>query len=175
MSDTVEVVVGVIGRAHGLRGEVGIELRTDEPDRRFASGQRLRAEDSFRSFTVVSTRAHAGGLLVRFGEVADRTTAESVQGTRLVADVEVDERPGRADEFYDRELIGLMARTADETDVGRVVSVLHLPYQDLLELDTAHGRRLIPFVEALVPEIGLEGGWLRIVAVPGLLDDEEEA
>jgi 16S rRNA processing protein RimM len=172
MSDTVEVVVGVIGRAHGVRGEVAVELRTDEPDRRFAPGQQLRAEESSRLFTVLSARNHAGGLLVKFDEVADRTTADTVRGTRLVADVDVDERPGDAEEFYDRQLIGLIARTTDEADVGRVVAVLHLPHQDLLELDTVQGRRLIPFVEALVTEIDLEGGWLRIAAVPGLLDEE---
>lgn len=173
MSDTVEVVVGVVGRAHGVRGEVAVELRTDEPDRRFAPGQQLRAEDSSRSFTVASARDHAGGLLVRFEEVADRTTADTVRGTRLVADVDVAVRPLHPEEFYDRQLIGLVARTASEADVGHVVAILHLPHQDLLELDTAHGRRLIPFVEAFVPEIDVEGGWLKIAAVPGLLDEEE--
>jgi 16S rRNA processing protein RimM len=173
MADTVEVVVGVIGRPHGVHGEVAVELRTDEPARRFAPGQQLRAEDTSQFFTVLSTRNHAGGLLVRFDEVADRTTADSVRGTLLVADVEADERPGHAEEFYDRQLIGLVARTADETVIGRVISVLHLPQQDLLELDTSPGSRLIPFVEALIPEIDLERGWLRIADVPGLLADEE--
>jgi 16S rRNA processing protein RimM len=173
MADTVEVVVGVIGRAHGVLGEVAVELRTDEPDRRFAPGRQLRAEDTPRFFTVLTTRRHAGGLLVRFDEVADRTTADSVRGTVLVADVDVDERPSHAEEFYDRQLIGLLARTADEKVVGQVISVLHLPHQDLLELDTSQGSRLIPFVEALIPEIDLQRGWLRIADVPGLLDDEE--
>ena len=161
MADTVEVVVGIIGRAHGVRGEVAVELRTDEPDRRFAPGQQLRAEDTSRFFTVLSSRNHAGGLLVRFDEVPDRAT------------VDLNERPGHAEEFYDRQLIGLVARTADETVVGQVISVLHLPQQDLLELDTSQGSRLIPFVEALIPEIDLERGWLRIADAPGLLDDEE--
>ena len=173
MSDTVEVVVGVIGRGHGVRGEVAIELRTDEPDRRFAPGHRLRADGTSRFFTVVSARNHAGGLLVRFDEVADRATADSVRGTLLVADVDVNERPGHAEEFYDRQLIGLVARTGDDIVVGQVISILHLPQQDLVEIDTRHGRRLIPFVEALIPEVNLERGWLRIADVPGLLDGEE--
>jgi 16S rRNA processing protein RimM len=173
MADTVEVVVGVIGRAHGVRGEVSVELRTDEPDRRFAPGQQLRAEDRSRFFTVLSTRNHAGGLLVRFDDVADRSTADSVRGILLVADVDVDERPSHAEEFYDRQLIGLAARTADDTVVGQVISVLHLPHQDLLELDTSEGRRLIPFVGALIPEIDLERGWLRIADIPGLIDGGE--
>ena len=173
MSDTVEVVVGVIGRGHGVRGEVAVELRTDEPDRRFAPGQQLRADGTSRVFTVVSARTHAGGLLVRFDEVADRATADSVRGTLLVADVDVNERPGHAEEFYDRQLIGLVARTPADVDVGQVISILHLPQQDLLEIDTRHGRRLIPFVEALIPEVNLERGWFRVADVPGLLDGEE--
>jgi 16S rRNA processing protein RimM len=173
MADTVEVVVGVVGRAHGLRGEVTVELRTDEPNRRFAPGRQLRAEDSARLFTVVAAREHSGRLLVTFDELTDRTSADTVRGTRLVADVASDERPAAAEEFYDRQLIGLRVRRGDGADVGRVTAVLHLPLQDVLEIDGAHGRHLVPFVAALVPQVKLDEGWLRIADVPGLLDDPE--
>jgi 16S rRNA processing protein RimM len=173
MADTVEVVVGVVGRAHGLRGEVAVELRTDEPDRRFAPGRQLRAEDSARLFTVVAAREHSGRLLVTFDELTDRTSADAVRGTRLVADVASDERPAAAEEFYDRQLIGLRVRSGDGADAGRVAAVLHMPLQDVLEIDGANGRHLVPFVAALVPEVRLDEGWLRIAAVPGLLDDRE--
>ncbi len=75
MADTVEVVVGVIGRAHGVLGEVAVELRTDEPDRRFAPGQQLRAEDTPRFFTVLTTRTScrwAAGEIRRGGRQDDR-------------------------------------------------------------------------------------------------------
>jgi 16S rRNA processing protein RimM len=173
MAGTVEVVVGVVGRAHGLRGEVAVELRTDEPDRRFAPGRQLRAEDSARLFTVVAAREHSGRMLVTFDELTDRTSADAVRGTRLVADVASDERPAAAEEFYDRQLIGLRVRTGDAADAGRVTAVLHMPLQDVLEIDGANGRHLVPFVAALVPEVKLDEGWLRIAAVPGLLDDRE--
>ena len=174
MPETIEVIVGVIGRAHGTRGEVAIELRTDEPDRRFASGQQLRAEGSTRIFTVVSYRDHAGLRLVKFQELSDRTTADTVRGVRLVAEVVANERPVDAGEFYDRQLIGLMVRTAAGADAGRVVSVLHLPQQDLLEVDTPQGRRLVPFVEPLVPRVELDQGWLQVADVAGLLNETEE-
>jgi 16S rRNA processing protein RimM len=174
MFESVEVVVGIIGRAHGVRGDVAIELRTDEPDRRFAPGQRLRAEGSKRVFTVVSSRHHADGRLVRFQELPDRTTAENVRGTRLVADVPPDESPVEAGEYYDRQLIGLAVRTGEGAEAGRVVSVLHLPQQDLLEIETPDGRRLVPFVESLVPHIDLEHGWLQVADLAGLLNDIEE-
>lgn len=173
MADLVEVVVGAIGRAHGLRGEVAIELRTDEPDRRFAPEQVLRAEEGTRLFTVASARQHSGRLLVCFAELADRTAAEAVRGTRLVVQVPADELPEDEGEFYDRQLVGLRVLEAGGADVGVVSAVLHLPAQDTLEVQTADGSRLVPFVAALVPEVDLAAGHLRLADVPGLLSDED--
>jgi 16S rRNA processing protein RimM len=172
---TIDIVVGVIGRPHGVHGEVAVELRTDEPDRRFAPGQVLREEGGARLFTVSSVRDHSGRLLVRFAELADRADAEAARGTFLIAAVEPDERPAESGEFYDRQLIGLLATTPDGAEVGRVGSVLHLPAQDILEIETATGPRLVPFVVALVPDVDLEAGCLTVVDVAGLLDDRDGA
>jgi 16S rRNA processing protein RimM len=170
-----DAVVGIIERAHGTRGEVAVELRTDEPERRFAAGQVLREEGGTRCLTVSSARAHSRRLLVKFAEVVDRGGADAVRGMVLTAAVEPDERPAEPGEFYDRQLIGLRASTPDGAEVGRVASVLHLPAQDLLEIDTAAGRRLVPFVEALVPDVDLAAGRLTVVNVAGLLDDRDDA
>ena len=167
----IDIVVGVIGRPHGVRGEVAVELRTDEPERRFAPGQVLREEGGNRVFTVRSVRDHSGRLLVRFAELVDRAGAETARGTVLIAAVEPDEQPAERGEFYDRQLIGLRAATPDGAEVGKVGSVLHLPAQDVLEIETAAGPRLVPFVEALVPHVDLEAGRLTVVDVAGLLDD----
>jgi 16S rRNA processing protein RimM len=171
----MDTLVGVIGRPHGVRGEVAVELRTDEPERRFAPGQRLREEGGTRLFTVRSVRDHSGRLLVRFAELADRAGAEAARGTLLIAAVAPNERPAEPGEFYDRQLIGLRVTRPDGTDVGTVESVLHLPAQDVLEIQTAAGARLVPFVEALVPDIDLEAGRLTVVDVVGLLDDRDDA
>ena len=171
---TDSVVVGVIGRPHGVRGEVAVELRTDEPERRFAPGQVLYEDEGTRLFTVQSARDHAGRLLVRFAELADRAAAEVVRGTLLVATIEPDERPAESGEFYDRQLIGLRARTPNGADIGLVGSVLHLPAQDVLEIETAAGTRLVPFVEVLVPQVDLDAGYLTVADVAGLLDDEAD-
>ena len=173
MAELVEVVVGVVGRAHGVRGEVAVDLRTDEPDRRFAPGRRLRAENTSRAFTVASVRDHAGRLLVTFEELTDRAAAEAVRGIRLVAEVPTGERPPGAGEFYDRQLVGLRVETAGGSEVGQVGAVLHLPQQDLLEIETPAGSRLVPFVEALVPIVDLERGSLTVVDLDGLLTDDE--
>lgn len=171
----MNTVVGVIGRAHGVRGEVAVELRTDEPERRFATGKVLLEEGGTRQFTVRSARNHSGRLLVRFAELVDRAGAEAVRGMLLTAAVEPDEQPEAPGEFYDRHLIGMRATTPEGAEVGTVRSVLHLPAQDILEIETAAGPRLVPFVEALVPEVDLEAGRLTVVTVTGLLDDREDA
>jgi 16S rRNA processing protein RimM len=171
----LNTVVGVIGRPHGVRGEVAVELRTDEPERRFASGEVLQDEAGTRPFTVKSARDHSGRLLVGFAEVVDREAAEAVRGTVLVATIKPDERPVDPEEFYDRQLIGLRVRRHDGADIGTISSVLHLPSQDVLEVETAEGRRLVPFVTALVPDIDLETGSLTIADVAGLLDDRNES
>ena len=93
----------------------------------------------------------------------------------IPATVEPDERPAAPGEFYDRHLIGLRAATPEGAEVGRVRSVLHLPAQDILEIETAAGPRLVPFVEALVLDVDLEAGRLTVVNLTGLLDDREDA
>jgi 16S rRNA processing protein RimM len=173
--NTVEVVVGVIGRAHGIRGDVTIDVRTDEPERRFAPGQVLRDEKSSRAFTVLSARQHSGRLLVTFDGFADRNAVEAVRGVRLVVAVDADESPAEPEEFYDRQLVGLTVHAADDRVVGTVSAVIHLPIQDLLELNTDEGLRLVPFVTNLVPEVDLTAGLVRLADVPGLLSDEDDA
>ncbi|GAB3622299.1 ribosome maturation factor RimM [Mariniluteicoccus endophyticus] len=170
---TTEVIVGKVGRAHGIRGEVALELRTDEPERRFATGAVLRVEGARTTWTVESHRWHQDRLLVRFAELADRTAVEAVRGSVLVVDVPVDEAPTDAEEYYDRQLVGLDVLDASGERVGRVRGVLHLA-QDLLEVSTDGGVRLVPFVEALVPEVDLAAGHLRLADVKGLLEDLDD-
>ncbi|MCW2809574.1 MAG: rimM [Friedmanniella sp.] len=174
MTKMVEVMVGIIGRAHGIRGEVAVEPRTDEPERRFAPGQTLRVEDSSATFTVRSSRDHSGRLLVVFEELADRTAAEKVRGTRLVVDVDADERPEEPEEFYDRQLVGLRALTEEGVLIGTITTVLHLPLQDMLEIGTPTGAKLVPFVEALVPVVDLAAGTVTVHDLEGLLTDEDD-
>lgn len=171
---TIEVVVGRIGRAHGIRGELTVEPRTDEPDRRFAPGAVLRQEGGPGRLTVAGSRWHSGRLLVRFEEIEDRTTAETCRGIVLLADVPADEQPAEAGEFWDRDLVGLTVLTADGEVGGEVRRVQHGP-QDLLVVRTQSGEeRLVPFVEALVPIVDLEAGTLTVADVAGLLSDEDE-
>src|SRR3954471_9874100 len=101
MEETVRVedyvVVGRVGPAHGLRGEVFVEPRTDEPERRFASGAVLQTSGG--TLTVAGTRTHSGRLVVRFAEVGDRNAAEAARGTELTVRVEAGEAPEDPEEF----------------------------------------------------------------------------
>jgi 16S rRNA processing protein RimM len=168
------VTVGRIGRAHGIKGEVGMIVRTDEPDRRFADGAVLMTETKpVRALTVEASRWHSGRLLVKFVEAPDRTAAENLRNLAVQAEIAEEERPEDPEEYYDRELIGLAVRTTDGEQAGEVIDVVHLPSQDLLEIRRPGGNAvLVPLVEELVPEIDLGGGFVLVADRPGLLDPE---
>jgi 16S rRNA processing protein RimM len=174
--ETIDVVVGRIGKAHGLRGEVTLDVRTDEPDRRFAAGAVLRAEpprgsaSTLRTMTVVSTRWHSSRLLATFAELPDRNAAEAARGIMLHAEIPADESPEDPDEYYDHQLVGLAAYDVDGRPLGEVTALVHGGAQDLLTIRTEDGRdALVPFVKALVPEVDVAGGRLVVADRPGLV------
>lgn len=176
MSELIEVVVGRVGKPHGLRGEVTVEVRTDEPDRRFAVGARLRAEPPrgsasvLGSLTVASRRWHQERLLVTFEELGDRTGAEDARGIVLHATVDAEERPEDPDEYYDHQLIGLVAHDLQGRELGEVTGLRHGGAQDLLQIRTPDGRdTLVPFVKELVPELDLTARRVVIADRPGLV------
>lgn len=182
--ETIEVLVGRIGKPHGIRGELTLDVRTDEPERRFAPGAVLRAEppagsaSRLRRVTVRSARWHQSTLLVTFEEVADRTAAEAARGILLHATVPADAAPDDPDEYYDHQLVGLAAYDVSGAALGSVTGLVHGGAQDLLTVRTPDGRdALVPFVKALVPEVDLAGRRVVIADRPGLVtplpeDDE---
>lgn len=174
---TTTIVVGRIGRPHGIKGEVSVEPRTDEPDRRFAVGARLKTQHERPGapgpghLTVAGTRWHSGRLLVRFAELADRNAAEAARGTMLLIPFDPDERPEDPDEFYDHQLIGLAVVTTDGRAVGTLKEIVHGSAQDLLVIATDASDVLVPFVSELVPEVDLPGRRIVVADRPGLLTD----
>jgi 16S rRNA processing protein RimM len=189
----MRVIVGRIGRPHGIRGEVVIGVRTDEPDLRFAVGATLDAAPSpeadgdgdaragggpgeepagIRPLTVAAARWHSGQLLLTFAGVTDRTAAGKLTGSWLSVDSSQLPETGDPDEFRDHQLIGLSVWTSSGDPVGIVTDVLHHG-QDLLVVrrpPPADGECLVPFVKAIVPEVDVAAGVLVIDPPPGLLD-----
>ena len=187
-TDDREVVVGRIGKAHGIKGEVSVEPRTDEPERRFADGAVLTTRTPRggephgpgrpTALTVRRTRWHQSRLLVTFEGIGDRNAAEALRGLSLVTEVDPAETPADPEEFYDHQLVGLRVETTDGAPVGEVSDVIHGTGQDLLAVRTPEGREvLVPFVSQLVPVVDVPGGRLEVADRPGLLtplpDDTE--
>lgn len=170
--ETVRLVVGRIGKAHGLRGEVTIEVRTDDPDARFAPGAVLETDPSQRGpLTVAAGRVQGGRLVLRFDGVDDRTAAEGLRNTMLIVETDPDEQPDDPDEYYDHQLVGLRVVTVDGREVGTVAEMLHLPTQDLFVVKRPDDREaLIPFVEEIVPEVDLRERTVLVDPPAGLLE-----
>ncbi|WP_329256505.1 ribosome maturation factor RimM [Actinoallomurus sp. NBC_01490] len=163
------LAVGRIGRAHGVRGEVSVDVRTDDPAERFAPGTSLGTEDA-GTLTVETVRTHAGRLLVRFAGVEDRTAAEALRGLLLLVDSTEIPPSDDPEEFHDHELIGLAAVATDGTELGEIVDVEHYG-QDLLVLRRPSGdEALVPFVGAIVPTVDLPAGRVVLDPPPGLLE-----
>ncbi|MGY0070006.1 ribosome maturation factor RimM [Streptomyces sp. QTS137] len=172
----MQLVVARIGRAHGVKGEVTVEVRTDEPELRLGPGAVLATDPaSAGPLTIETGRVHSGRLLLRFEGVRDRTGAEALRNTLLIAEVDPDERPEDEDEYYDHQLIDLDVVTRDGQPVGRITEISHLPTQDLFVVERPDGSEvLVPFVEQIVTGIDLEEQRAVIDPPPGLIDDRDE-
>lgn len=172
----MQLVVARIGRAHGIRGDVTVEVRTDEPELRLAPGAVLLTDPaSAGPLTIESGKVHSGRLLLRFEGVRDRNGAEALRNTLLIAEVDPAELPEEEDEYYDHQLVDLDVVLADGTLIGAITEISHLPSQDLFIVERPDGTELmIPFVEQIVTEIDLENQRAVIDPPPGLIDDRAE-
>jgi 16S rRNA processing protein RimM len=167
----MQVVIGRIGRAHGIGGEVTVVPRTDDPDARFAAGSVVHTEPAERGpLRITGRRWHSGRLLVRFAGIEDRNAAEELHGTVIVLDAA--KLPELADdEFYDHQLVGLRAELRSGEVLGTVAEVVHGAGPDLLVVNRADGAELlVPFVGAIVPVVDVAGGRLEVDPPEGLLD-----
>lgn len=171
----MQLVVGRIGRAHGIKGEVTVEVRTDEPEVRLGPGAVLATDPATAGpLTIESGKVHSGRLLLRFEGVRDRNGAEALRNVLLIAEVDPAELPEDPEEFYDHQLVDLDVVTVDGIEVGRILEISHLPGQDLLIVERPDGTEvMIPFVSEIVPEIDLENQRAVIDPPPGLLNEAE--
>ncbi|WP_426366419.1 ribosome maturation factor RimM [Streptomyces sp. E-08] len=172
----MQLVVARVGRAHGIKGEVTVEVRTDEPELRLGPGAVLLTDPaSAGPLTIESGKVHSGRLLLRFEGVRDRNAAEALRNTLLIAEIDPEELPEEEDEYYDHQLMDLDVVLADGTEIGRITEISHLPSQDLFIVERPDGTELmIPFVSSIVTEIDLEEQRAVIDPPPGLIDDRAE-
>ena len=167
------LVVGRIGKPQGIKGEVTVQVRTDDPDARFAVGAVLFTDPVERGpLTVESSRLQNGRLMVGFEGVADRNAAELLRETLLQIDARTLPPPEDADEFHDHVLRGMAAALVDGRHLGEVVDVLHLPHGDVLVVQRSDNGAevLVPFVRAMVPDVDVDARALVVDPPEGLLD-----
>ena len=176
------VRVARIGKPHGIRGEVTVQVFTDSPETRFAPGSDLRVERgdvagevAFKHLTVEKARWHNKILLLKFEEFSDRNTAEALRNSQLYSPAEdpLDEDEG----WYAQDLVGMSVHqnVASSPVIGEVTDLITGTAQDLLEITLADGREvLLPFVEEIVPEIDEASGVVVITPPPGLLELNQE-
>jgi 16S rRNA processing protein RimM len=184
----MQLVVGQIVRPHGIRGEVVVEVTTDDPAERFAAGSQLATTDLAGTrrpasgavspppvvpphLRIEAVRPHQGRLIIAFEGVMDRDGAEELRGVRLCVDSAEIAEPDDPDEFHDFQLIGLAVVDLDGAPLGEVVRVEHGPAADLLVVRLTDGREaLVPFVRAIVPTVDVPGRRVVLTPPPGLLE-----
>lgn len=170
-----------IGRAQGLKGEVTVQVFTDEPDYRFEPGSVLYTRDGEQEFEVAHSRTFKNRWIIHFEGVDDRDAAEALNGTVLYGEADDPEDMLEEDAWYPKDLLGLEARFADGNTlgapdgqkVGVVVDVIE-GAQYLLKIRLAQPvngetSTLVPFVDQLVPDIDLDDGYLTLNPPGGLI------
>ncbi len=165
------LVVGRIGRAHGIRGEATIEVRSNDPETRFAIGAQLITDPPEKGpLTITFSRVHNGTLLLTFAGVHDRNDVEKLRNVSLMAEVDINAPGENSDDFHLLQLLGCEVFLADGAKVGTITDVLNLPGQDTLAVETGNGEVLIPFVRKIVPEVDILNKKIIITPPDGLLD-----
>ena len=158
----MRLLVGRIGRAHGILGEATIEVRTDHPENRFAIGARAQT-DAHGDLVITSHRVHNGILLLGFDNITDRSGIEKLRDTLLYCDVDIDAESESEDDYHVLQLIGSTAVLESGQEFGVVSDVINLPGQDLLAINTPRGEVLVPFVHQWVPVVDVKNRKLTVI------------
>lgn len=157
-------------RAHGLRGDVLVRSLSDDPDR-FVVGAAFQTDESPpRTLEITAVRPHREGILLGLRQVPDRNSAEALRGVVLTIDPG-ERRQLDEDEFWPEDLEGLTALRPGGAPLGEVTNVITGAAQDRLAITTPEGRVVeVPFVSAIVTEVDIGGGIVRVDPPPGLFD-----
>ncbi|WP_426978378.1 ribosome maturation factor RimM [Pseudarthrobacter sp. O4] len=171
----MQLQVARIGKPHGIRGEVTVQVLTDAPGDRFVPGTQFVVEPaSAGPLTILSARWNKDILLLAFEEIETRNEAETVRGAKLFIETEELDEDDDDEGWYEHELVGLDVRVGDKV-VGKVSGLNTLPVQDLLVVTSRDGREiLIPFVEQIVPEVNVGEGFVLVTPPPGLFEVNAE-
>ncbi|RTE49487.1 ribosome maturation factor RimM [Actinobaculum sp. 352] len=170
----MQLTVAVIGAAHGLKGEVRLDVRTDIPERRLAPGTMLETDPAeVGPLTVERTRQYKGATYATFVECHNRTAAEQIRGVKLTVETDEDEIE-EDDAWYAHELVGLEVLDPEGYTLGEVIGLEPMPAQDLLVVREPDGLiARVPMAREIVTEVDLDDGCVVVDAPPGLFSDDE--
>lgn len=170
------VIVGRIRRAHGIRGEVVVEVMTESPDAIFAPGARVLAGTASGDpapdggeLHIESARPFTDTLLVTFEEIPDRTVAERWRDRFLLVPQTEVEEPA-SDEIFVHQLPGLTVVTTTGEQVGQILGTFEVAGRLLLEVARTNGTILVPYELPFVDHVDLPQGRLVMTLPEGLLE-----
>lgn len=169
--------VGRVRRAHGIRGELVVELLTDEPDAIFASGRRVFAGDRHgdvakdaQELRVVRATPFKGGLIVAFDGIADKTAADTWRDRYLLVP-ESEVSPPNEDELFIHQLVGMRVIRTGGEEIGEVTEVFELPQGLVIDVRRPNGKSImLPFDDHTVTEVDSDARVVLVDPVEGLLD-----
>jgi len=169
----MDLVVGRLGRPHGIHGEISVEVRTDEPEIRFAKGSKLSVKESNNQLTVLSSRWHQEKMLVKFEEITDRDLANEIKGKTLTIKIDPNSIETKKDQYYEFQLAGLKVIDKNDKTLGQIKEVITNLAQDLLVVETVDKREvLVPFVKQIVTNVDLDKKQVIMDPPTGLFDEE---
>jgi 16S rRNA processing protein RimM len=174
-SSKTKLRVGRLVKAHGLKGAIKLELYTDSPDQRFKPGQVLElqvpetSEWFGKTVTVSELRFYNQSPVLFLEGIENRSQAETLIKAILLIEIDLDKLPEEPEAWYDHQLLGLEA-LVENTLVGKVIRVDHLPAQDLLAIETTTGEVLVPFVKQIVPTVDISKGQIILDPPAGLFE-----
>jgi 16S rRNA processing protein RimM len=158
----MDLVVGRLGRPHGVHGEISVEVRTDEPEIRFAKGSKLSIKESNNLLTVLSSRWHQEKMLVKFEEITDRDLANDIKGKTLIIEIDPNKIETKKDQYYEFQ-----------NSLGQIKEVITGLAQDLLVVETKEKKEvLVPFVKQIVINVDLDKKQVTMDPPVGLFDEE---
>ena len=169
----MDLVVGRLGRPHGVHGEISVEVRTDEPEIRFAKGSKLSVKENNNQLTVLSSRWHQEKMLVKFEEITDRDLANEIKGKTLTIKIDPNSIETKKDQYYEFQLAGLKVIDKNDKTLGQIKEVITNLAQDLLVVETVDKREvLVPFVKQIVTNVDLDKKQVIMDPPTGLFDEE---
>lgn len=165
------LVIGVIRKPHGVRGEVRVTPLTDEPDRfTWLKKAYLGHQQDAQPIEIEKARLHKDMVLVKIVGYDDRTAVDDLRGQYILID-ESDAIPLEEGEYYLHDLLGLVVSTNDGETLGELTDVIETLANNVFQVTGEKGEVLLPDIPDVILDIDFDAGTMTVALLPGLLND----